>query len=74
MTRSLLNDAQLENDQLFPDDVRLAGQKHLEENGVEHEIKVYPDVPHGESLCITALSLQPLIGSCELVFVTEQMS
>lgn len=39
----------LENDQLFPDDVRLAGQKFLEENKVEHEIKVYPGVPHGKS-------------------------
>ena len=39
----------LENDQLFPDDVRIAGQKHLEESGIEHEIKVYPDVPHGKS-------------------------
>lgn len=53
MERSLLilssNYDWLENDQLFPDDVRLAGQKHLEESGIEHEIKVYPDVPHGES-------------------------
>lgn len=38
-----------ENDQLFPDDVRIAGQKYLEENKVEHEIKVYPGVPHGKS-------------------------
>lgn len=39
----------LENDQLFPDDVRIAGQKFLEDNKVEHEIKVYPGVPHGKS-------------------------
>lgn len=37
----------VENDQLFPEDVRIAGQKFLEENKVEHEIKVYPGVPHG---------------------------
>lgn len=38
----------LENDQLFPDEVRISGQKSLEENKVEHEMKVYSDVPHGE--------------------------
>jgi dienelactone hydrolase len=36
-----------ENDQLFPDDIRLAGQKYLEEHGIEHKVAVYPDVPHG---------------------------
>ena len=36
-----------ENDQLFPDDIREAGKKHLEEKQIEHEIKVYPGVPHG---------------------------
>lgn len=36
-----------ENDQLFPDDVRIAGQNFLKENNVEHEIEVYPGVPHG---------------------------
>ena len=37
----------VENDQLFPDDVRTAGQTHLEENKVKHEVKVYSGVPHG---------------------------
>lgn len=37
----------VENDQLFPDDVRTAGQKYLEENKVKHEVKVYSGVPHG---------------------------
>ena len=37
----------LENDQLFPDEIREAGQKYLEEKQVKHEIKVYSDVPHG---------------------------
>ena len=37
----------VENDQLFPDDVRTAGEKSLEENKVEHQVKVYPGVPHG---------------------------
>lgn len=37
----------VENDQLFPDDVRTAGVRSLEERKVEHEVKVYPGVPHG---------------------------
>ena len=37
----------VENDQLFPDDVRTAGQTFLVENNIEHEIKVYSGVPHG---------------------------
>ena len=64
----LSNNVCLENDQLFPDDVRLAGQKHLEESGIEHEIKVYSDVPHGElgseQYCLheTHYSLEALVG------------
>lgn len=42
----------LENDQLFPDDVRVSGKKSLEDNKVEHEMKVYLDVPHGESVWV----------------------
>ena len=37
----------VENDNLFPDDVRDAGKEFLEKNNVEHEMKVYPGVPHG---------------------------
>lgn len=37
----------VENDPLFPDDVRAAGVEALEKRGVEHEVKVYPEVPHG---------------------------
>ncbi|KAI9762572.1 MAG: hypothetical protein M4579_000375 [Chaenotheca gracillima] len=37
----------VENDQVFPDDIREEGRKHLETNNIEHEIKVYSDVPHG---------------------------
>lgn len=36
-----------ENDPLFPDEVRTSGQKYLEEQKLEHEIQVYPGVPHG---------------------------
>jgi dienelactone hydrolase len=37
----------VENDPLFPDEVRVAGVEALEKAGVEHEVKVYPEVPHG---------------------------
>jgi dienelactone hydrolase len=37
----------VENDQLFPDEVRLAGVEALEKAQIEHEVKVYPEVPHG---------------------------
>ena len=36
-----------ENDQLFPDEIREEGKKSLEEKGIKHEVKVYPNVPHG---------------------------
>jgi len=38
----------IENDPLFPGDVRIAGQKFLEEHKIEHEMKVYPGAPHGQ--------------------------
>ncbi|KAI9724744.1 MAG: hypothetical protein M1812_000019 [Candelaria pacifica] len=37
----------VENDQLFPDDVREEGRKVLESKNIEHEINVYSNVPHG---------------------------
>ena len=37
----------VENDQLFPDEIREEGKKALEGKGLEHELKVYPGVPHG---------------------------
>ncbi|KAJ2892698.1 uncharacterized protein MKZ38_009473 [Zalerion maritima] len=37
----------VENDGLFPDDVRVAGEDYLSKNNVEHEVQVYPGVPHG---------------------------
>jgi hypothetical protein len=41
-------DQGLENDQLFPDEVREEGKGVLKDHGVEHEITVYPNVPHGK--------------------------
>ena len=45
--RSPVSMACVENDQLFPDDVRTAGQTFLNDKKVENEIKVYSGVPHG---------------------------
>ena len=45
--KSPISMACVENDQLFPDDVRNAGQTYLEENKVKHEVMVYSGVPHG---------------------------
>lgn len=37
----------VENDPLFPDEVRMAGEDYMSKNSVEHEVQVYPGVPHG---------------------------
>ncbi|KUI59623.1 Protein AIM2 [Cytospora mali] len=37
----------VENDPLFPDDVRTAGEDYMSKSNVEHEVQVYPGVPHG---------------------------
>lgn len=37
----------VEDDSLFPDDVREEGRKAMQANGLDHEVKVYPQVPHG---------------------------
>lgn len=45
--KSPISMACVENDQLFPDDVRTAGQTFLEEKKIDHEVKLYSGVPHG---------------------------
>jgi dienelactone hydrolase len=37
----------VDEDPLFPNEVRLAGVVELEKAALEHEVKVYPEVPHG---------------------------
>ncbi|SPN97417.1 uncharacterized protein DNG_00931 [Cephalotrichum gorgonifer] len=37
----------VENDPLFPDDVRTLGEDAMASANLEHEVKVYPGVPHG---------------------------
>lgn len=38
----------VESDPLFPDEVRKYGEDHLSKAGLEHEVQVYPGVPHGK--------------------------
>lgn len=38
----------VENDPVFPNEVRIAGEDYMSENNVEHEVQVYPGVPHGK--------------------------
>lgn len=37
----------VENDPVFPDDVRMSGEDYMSKNNIEHEVQVYPGVPHG---------------------------
>ncbi|KAM5352483.1 hypothetical protein ACJ41O_005206 [Fusarium nematophilum] len=37
----------VENDPLFPDNVRIAGEDSMSDANLEHEVQVYPGVPHG---------------------------
>ena len=58
-------DFRSENDQLFPDEVREEGKAYLETNKIEHEIKVYPNVPHGklshrQKFCVRPTVLQDM--------------
>jgi hypothetical protein len=38
----------LEGDPYFPDEFREEARKFLEEHKLEHEMRVYQDVPHGK--------------------------
>ena len=39
----------VEDDPLFPEVELEEGRKVLEKDGIEHDVRVYPNVPHGES-------------------------
>ena len=38
----------VENDQLFPAEILESGRQYMEAHAVEHDIKIYPGVPHGK--------------------------
>lgn len=42
----------VENDPLFPEEVRTYGEDVMSKANLEHEVQVYPGVPHGKSFCI----------------------
>lgn len=48
----------VENDPVFPDEVRMAGEDYMSKNNVEHEVQVYPGVPHGMLFCPRKLASQ----------------
>lgn len=51
----------VEDDPLFPENVRIGGEDSLSDANVEHEVQVYPGVPHGKTITITLLfPLSPL--------------
>lgn len=47
----------VENDPLFPDEVRTVGEDAMASANLEHEVRVYPGVPHGESPSLLRLDL-----------------
>jgi dienelactone hydrolase len=38
----------VENDQLFPAEILESGRQYMDAHAVEHDIKIYPGVPHGK--------------------------
>lgn len=51
----------VENDPLFPDDVRTAGEEYMSKSNVEHEVQVYPGVPHGKFLSLLIIPQADLL-------------
>ncbi|KAI0445336.1 Alpha/Beta hydrolase protein [Xylaria telfairii] len=37
----------VESDPMFPDEIRIAGEEAMSKSNLEHEVQVYPGVPHG---------------------------
>jgi dienelactone hydrolase len=46
----------VENDPMFPDEIRKALEDHLPKINVQHEVQIYPGVPHGKSIADAARS------------------
>ena len=54
----------VDNDQLFSDEIREAGKGFLEAKGVEHEIRVYKGMPHGDYSPIPHITLTDYTRIC----------
>ncbi|KAG5913389.1 hypothetical protein E4U42_001219 [Claviceps africana] len=50
----------VEDDPLFPDAVRTAAEDAMSKADLEHEVQVYPGVPHGESHFPDPISTHPM--------------
>ncbi|KAH8166099.1 hypothetical protein CIB48_g2131 [Xylaria polymorpha] len=37
----------VESDPMFPDEIRISGEEAMSKSNLEHEVQVYPGVPHG---------------------------
>ena len=48
----------VEDDPLFPDEVRTAGEDAMSSEDLEHEVQVYPGVPHGKYSGLRLVALQ----------------
>lgn len=48
----------VENDPLFPDEVRTGAEDYLSNANLEHEVQVYPGVPHGKLHSVTFFNRQ----------------
>jgi len=61
----------VENDPLFPDEVRIAGEEYMNSHGVEHEVQVYPGVPHGKCLSYAQLLYETSLTQAGFAVVGE---
>ncbi|KAM4057657.1 dienelactone hydrolase family protein [Hirsutella rhossiliensis] len=60
----------IEDDPLFPDAVRSAGEDAMSEANLEHQVQVYPGVPHG--FAVVGAYANPSIGDAQAT-AYEQM-
>lgn len=60
----------VEDDPLFPSDIRTAGEDTMSSANLEHEVQVYPGVPHGKSFesHVLLCKLHPLTMMCYIGF------
>ena len=80
--QELCSNSPLENDQLFPEEILDTGRKHLATSNVEHEIKTYSGVPHGNfhfipHVCSTIPDLEvgfAVIGDYQEAHIKEAQS
>lgn len=60
----------VEDDALFPDEVRKVGEEIMTQDNLEHEVQVYPGVPHGKFS--TPMKLESIVSLVAGFAVTGQ--